>query len=212
MAVDTVTNSLFTCIASNSWIKLQGTQAFANADFNFVTLGTTNGVTYGADTNGIIFALKAVSKTPLVISLDRAQGVATDVINRTLEYTSTGNSANEWYAFDLGLGVKASISKYTCAYASSNPTQISRNWKLQGTNTIATWDTTGVNGATWTDIDIRTNDTTILNASPWCGVFTCNQSNANQYRYLRYYNTGNNLGGLGYIQVSEIEFYGHLTF
>lgn len=192
---------LYVCTGSNSWLRFTGITSFGNMTLTYSSIG---------DTHGAVYTLVNAGKTVNALRSTDLVGTGADLINRALEYTTTDNNSGEWFAVDLGVGTTLVLSKYTLAMETSHTTQSPRNWKIQGSNSV-TWSTGGVAAATWTDLDVRTSDATV--ASPnWNGVFTVNGGVTTAYRYIRFLNTGANLAGSNFIQVSEVEFYGNISF
>lgn len=150
-----------------------------------------------------------------VIRSSSLNGADSDYVNRAVEYNTTDNNSGEWIAVDIGTDNNSRlivVSDYSLrAGNDGTPGQAIRNWKLQGSNNVATNDITGVNAATWVDIDVRTADASVgVNQGDW-GHLILGSTPAG-YRFLRILNTGANSSGLNFIQLSEIQVYGDLTF
>lgn len=134
--------------------------------------------------------------------------------DRAISYLTTDLSTvpPEWFAVDLGSTRTLVVTDYSMQNGSSGDfTNAPKNWKLQGSTSVATNDVAGVTAATWVDIDTRTNDTSIGQSSGAWGHFTLGSTPA-AYRWFRVLATGVNQAGLNYLQIGEIQFYGVLTF
>lgn len=133
-------------------------------------------------------------------------------VNRDSANTpNTDGFPGGYYGYDLGPGNLASITDYTLRASSSTGGRYNPNFKLQGSNNVATNDATGFNAATWVDIDIRTGDSG-LSVDDSFATYTCNQGNSNAYRWIRIYQSGvDSLGG-NYITLTEVELYGVLSY
>ncbi|HWM26605.1 MAG TPA: hypothetical protein VNP98_17440 [Chthoniobacterales bacterium] len=124
----------------------------------------------------------------------------------------TSNTAGTYVMFDLGAGISLSVSKYSIQnMAWEGGSHALRNFKLQGSNDVATNDDDGASAATWDDIDLRVADTTMAATSLSWGTYTPNQGNAASYRWLRVLQTGLNAAGDNYFNLTEFEFYGALA-
>jgi hypothetical protein len=124
------------------------------------------------------------------------------ITDRTTSSMQTTNAAGSWIRADLGSFMALSCNRYSIRHSTSS-TNYLRNWKLQGTN-----DTTF---ATWTDLDVRSADTTINAASAW-GTFTPNQGVSTAFRWYRILSTGTDSGGSSQaITLGEWGLYGTLT-
>ncbi len=132
-----------------------------------------------------------------LLSVDRSAGVN----------VHTQSAAGSWQAWDLGAGNEFRPTGYTVRNRGLWGGIAIRNWKLQGTNNIASWTVGAVDAATWTDIDTRTGDTTMANNADAWAYYACAQP-AVGYRYLRIVLTGTDADGSYYLAVGEVEFYG----
>jgi len=126
--------------------------------------------------------------------------------DRTSNQFYSNNAANSWVAFNITDNSKIAISKYTIRSRPSNASQQLRSWVLEGTNTVTTFDVTGINAATWVPIDTRNNDATLVNADQYY-TLTANGSTT-PFRYLRFRQTGLNASSADYLVLGELEFYG----
>ncbi len=123
----------------------------------------------------------------------------------------TTNTANAYCAVDLGSGRTLQLLKYSVRNRNSDGTRAIRNFKLQGTNNVATWDATGVGAATWADLDVRTADTSMPTTGASWGTYTL-ATIPLYYRYLRLLQTGVNALGDNFLILTELEFYGRLRY
>lgn len=170
-----------------------------------VSDGDTNGVVSYLGTNGLKSAFTNPSGAILpTIASSSGSGTPANLTNRTNDEWFTSNAAGSWVAFDLGTGI--SVSNYTLRARSSAASALPRNWVLEGTNSVSSFDITGVNAAIWTAIDTRTSDATLTAASQYY-TLTANGSTLD-YRYLRLRITGPDSSGTNFLTLNEIEFYG----
>lgn len=176
--------------------------------------GDTNGVLYfiGSNylrstwTNPHTAGSVTVVNTPLNVS-----GTSASFVNRTLDHSVfTNNVANAIVGVDLGAGRALVPAYYSMRARDDDNTNLPRNWKLQGTNSVSADTEAGFNAATWTDLDTRTSDTTMSVASAWGSFPVTGVSTA--YRYLRIVQNGTNSSGQNYFCIQEIELYGTLTY
>jgi hypothetical protein len=178
----------------------------------------TNGVIYFAGKNfatgGTWTNPHTAGRCTVVLSSNVLAGSPAILVDHAINDTyASNNSSGEWLAIDLGSGRSLTVGQYWMKQRQTTATQAMRNWKLQGTNTVATNDITGVNAATWTDLDTRVNDTTMSNViTASTGLYTVGGS-PSAYRYFRIITTGPNANVTDYnIQLCEIEFYGVLGY
>jgi len=177
--------------------------------------GDTNGASYfagknytsgGTWTNPHTAGYLTVVNTPLA-----ASGSALSFVNRTLDHSVfTGNTVNSYAGIDLGAGRSLVPTYYSMRARDDDNTNLPRNWKLQGTNSVTADNDGAWIAATWTDLDTRTSNTTISVASAWGSFAVTGVSTG--YRYLRIVQTGTNSSGNSYFCIQEIEFYGTLTY
>ncbi|MGC8711057.1 MAG: discoidin domain-containing protein [Leptodesmis sp.] len=120
------------------------------------------------------------------------------LVNRLPNTFSTNNSPNSWIQLDFGASRTVRVDAYQLRSSSSSP--YLRNWKLQGSN----------DGSSWTDLDIRTSDTTFTATNQW-GNWTVNQGNTSYWRYIRVLSTGVDSGGTNYLRLGQIELYGAIA-
>ena len=132
-----------------------------------------------------------------LLSVDRSYGVN----------VHTQSAAGAWQAWDLGAGNEFRPTGYTVRNRGLYGGIAIRNWKLQGTNNIASWTVSAVGAAEWTDIDTRTGDTTMANDADAWAYYACAQP-ATGYRYLRIVLTGTDANGSYYLAIGEFEIYG----
>ena len=175
--------------------------------------GDTNGYVYyiGSSINGGTFANpnSQVGGT-LAFASSTYTGNTNEITNRT----STGewhtfNSSNQWIALDLGTGRAFRPNTYTLQNGTASSAFAIRNWKLQGSNDVATNDITGGNAATWTDIDVRVNDTTMGTSNAAWATYTIASQPLTGYRWFRILCTGNNANGTQHLVLGEFELYGN---
>ena len=202
---------------AGSWVV--GTSAWTGTILNddggtsltYVSDGDANGLIYFLGTNSLTsaFSNPVTNGAILVAASSTTSATPPDVLtNRVSDGWFSTDSVNSWVAWDLNRMI--SISKYTIRNR-PDPDRSPQNWILEGTNTISAFTLSGLNAATWTPIDTRTNDATLTTAAQYY-TLTANGSTAS-YRYLRMRNFGNNSRGPAdnYFTLNEIEFYGLIS-
>lgn len=123
----------------------------------------------------------------------------------------SNNVANSWLTFDLGASRTLVLATYSILNRLSDGTRALRNFKVRGTNTVASFDNTGIDGASWTDIDDRVADTTMSTvANTWATYVVGSTPSA--YRYIQLLQTGVNALGDDYLLLNEVQLYGVLQF
>lgn len=176
----------------------------------FVSNGDTNGLFHwlGTSLGTVAWSNPAGGSLLAALASSVAVGAVALLSNRVIDEFYTSTIPNQWIAWDLKAGNQLGVSKYTLRSRSA-PQHFLRNWVLEGTNTVSTFDVAGLNAATWAAIDTRNNDATLTTASQYY-TLTVNGSTA-AYRYLRLRQTGVNSDGDNYLTLGEIEFYGNYT-
>lgn len=177
------------------------------------------------DTNGIIYAIATkfgakLWSNPGVLSFASAgtvgvmrssdgSGTALLLTDRQAQDTYSQNIANSWIALDLGT-VSLELDLYSIRHrVTNNHPGPPRTWKMQGSNAVSAWSVAGIAAATWVDLDVKVNDTTINYGGQW-GSFALGSRSAG-YRFFRWIQTGQNAGGNDYLILSEVELYGLAT-
>lgn len=181
--------------------------------FTYATDGDANGLFYrlGTDFGSIAWTNPHTAGECTFIRSTALAGTDSDFCNRATDYNTTDNNSGEWIAVDIGAGRLMTVSDYLLQNGAQDGLNAPSNWNLQGSNDVATNDITGVNAATWTDIDTRVSDTSIAQTVGSWGHFTLGAVPA-QYRFFRILATGVNRQGLNFLQVSELELYGDLDY
>jgi hypothetical protein len=177
----------------------------------YVSNGDTNGLFYYLGTSGLTTTIytNPIPGTIAAAASSIGAGTLSNLADRTTSEIYTSPTPNSWFAFNLG-SRSMSISRYTLRSRSADALFMPRNWVLEGTNSVATFDIAGLNAATWTTIDARANDTT-LTASIQYYTLIANGSTT-PFQYLRIRSTGLDSSNNNYLILSEIEFYGTLSF
>lgn len=187
------------------WISLRK-QTRGPINLVYVSDGDTNGLVYYIGTNGLTSAFNnpiASGALPAVMSTIEG-GSITFTTDRLANEWYSNNVANQWIAFDWG-SKAVTISRYTIRNR-TNPDYYLRNWVLEGTNSISTFDIAGINAATWTNIDTRIADATLVSSSQYYTLIP--NGTANGYRYIRFRQNGLTNNGFNNMCVGELEFYG----
>jgi hypothetical protein len=180
----------------------------------FVSSGDANGVFYflGTGFGQNVWANPSTSSQIVAVrSSNWTSSTVNQVFDRSATSTSSGNVANSWIFVDLGVSRSLIPDRYSLRHYSEGDWEKIRNWKLQGTNSVAGTSNAQIEAATWTDLDVRANDTTINGVAAW-GDFVPNQSNTTAFRYLRIIQTGLNSSGANFLAITEWEVYGTFTY
>lgn len=171
----------------------------------FASNGDQNGLFYYVGTTGgtTSFVNPAEGDAPVAITWTTlVSGTRWDVTDRNSSTFCQGfgnpSFGENSVTFNLGAGQALQPTYYTIRHLDS-PDYILRNWKLRGSN----------NNTDWTDLDTRTNATTISGALAWGGFPVTGAPAA--YRYLQIQLTGADSSSTYYLSIAEIEFYGTLN-
>ena len=212
-AIDTTNKKIFECVATNTWIRYPYT-AFGTVERTYVSDGDTNGVMYFAGTyfGEAAWANPASLGVVPIVRNNEAVGNASMLVDRsTASETYQDNTANNFIAMDMGGGRSLVLKKYTLRLRTVENARAIRNWKMQGTNTLSSFSVADIAAATWTDIDVRSGDTTMpATAGAWA-LYTLSTTPA-AYRYLRLLQTGTNSSGDLYVTLTDLELYGTFTY
>lgn len=173
-------NGLFNWLGTNA-----NTQPWANPAYT--ASNPTSDISYNNNAH-ILLSASGYGAGTVGLLTDRATG-----------NFQTTNATGSWVKADTGSFRALSCNRYSIRH-STITTNFLRSWKLQGSN-----DNTG-----WTDLDIRTNDTTIAASSAW-GTFTPNQGVTTAFRWFRILLTGVDSSSQNIIALGEWELYGTLT-
>lgn len=169
--------------------------------FTFASFGDQNGLFYYIGTNGGTQAWVNPSEydSPVAVTWSQlVDGTRWYITDRNSAQYAAGFGSGNTVTIDLGASRAFKPTYYTLRHINSGD-YILRNWKLRGSN----------DNSTWTDLDVRTNDTTMSGALSW-GGFTVTAAPA-AYRYLQIQLTGPESSGTNYLYLNEIEFYGVLN-
>jgi hypothetical protein len=124
------------------------------------------------------------------------------------EGSHTLSESNAWMAFKLPSDLRLQITGYALQRRTTSNFHIPRGWKLQGSDNVGAFTVAGINAATWTDIDSRSNQ--VFPGDNWLaytGVVS-----ATSFQYFRLVQTQASSGGEFYFIFQEWEFYGNLTW
>jgi hypothetical protein len=202
------TGSLLGWLGQFDKLTYQAAPPTTGTNLTYVSDGDANGLFYWLGTNRNTTAWSNPAGGSLLSALASTQlnGTVSELSDRLDSNFYTDQLPNQWVAWALGGGVTMSVGKYTIRSRNFDTNHLPRNWVLEGTNTVGTFDIAGVNAATWTAIDTRSNDNTLINGNQYY-TLTVNGSIA-AYSYLRLRQSGlNSTGGL-YFTPAELEFYG----
>jgi hypothetical protein len=186
----------------------------AEAILTYVSNNDDNGVVYflGSAYDTTSFSNPHTSGEVEVVFSDAAPsaGTPTDLVDRAGNAVALSNVPNNWIAIDLGVGRTLTPNKYTLRQRNNSATQSPRNWKIQGTNVAASNSISDLAAATWTDLDVRTNDSSLATADITVAFDVTGVTTG--YRYLRMLQNGVNNGGADFLCICEFEFYGTLAY
>ncbi len=209
MAINSTKTKLAVCVASNDWRAANLSLPYTI--LTYASNGDTNGILYwlGTSKGTLGWSNPNVSGNCVIVNTALSFGSSSDLSNRASNDWNTQNIANSMVGVDFGPFAALICNKYTIRNRVSASSESLRNWKLQGTNSVASNTVTDWNLATWTDIDTRTADAT-LNANDVWGAWTVSGTPA-AYRYLRILQNGVNSSGTNYLCMGEFEFYGSVV-
>lgn len=176
--------------------------------------GDANGIIYfiGADFNPAGTFVNPILKSGIGVQRKGTTeaGTVVDYTDRVSNSTHADNVAGNWVALDLGLNCSALVNKYSLRARPAGDRAM-RNWKLQGTNIAVNNSLTELGSSIWTDLDVRSGDTTMAaSASAW-GTYTVTGVTT-AYRRFRILSTGLNSSADNYLIFGEIEFYGLFSY
>lgn len=135
-------------------------------------------------------------------------GALSALTDRATGAVSTNDVANSWFVFDLGSRRNLKVNNYSFRHRSTANEGLT-TWRLEGTNSLPSWDVTGIGSAGWTTIDSRSIASVNTAADLWSNYAVTGQTTG--YRYLRLIQTGVNSGGNNVLHLGEVEFYGSLS-
>jgi len=193
-------------VVSSTRLEVDLTYASAGDALGFFYLVGTN---YGA---GAWANPHIAGRVTAIMSSELLSGPA-EYFDRTSLYdVITFNSPNSWVAVDLGASNLLTINKCTLrnrgTEGGDNGRAI-RNFRIQGSSNVATNNAAGVNAATWADIAVFANNTSMATTAASWGIYDI-IGNTNAYRWIRILQDGVNALGDHHLAISEIELYGHL--
>lgn len=140
-----------------------------------------------------------------------ATGAASWLVDRAGgQNVHTSTIANSWIAIDLGVNNRLIPNYYTLRLRGQYNGHAIRNWKFQGCNNAASNSVADLSAATWTDLDVRVNDTTMADIADSWGRYTVSGATTG-YRWLRILQTGVESSGTHYLILGEFEFYGQFS-
>jgi hypothetical protein len=189
-------------------LTYQAAPPSSGTNLTYVSDGDTNGLFYWLGTNlgTVAWANPAGTVRLSVLASTTEFGSVNMLSDRAPSNFYSNNAANQWIAWALESGRTISVARYTIRNRSFDTNHLPRNWVLEGTNSVTTFDIAGINAATWTAIDTKVNDATLTATNQYYTIVP-NGSNA-PYRYIRLRQSGTNSTGAGYFTVNELELYG----
>ena len=170
-----------------------------NVSLTYSSNGDTNGLFYylGTNKNTVSWVNPQPNKIEVSASSIQFGNVATLTDRQDTEFYTTTGTPDGWVKIHTLTG-KLKCNRYSIRnrYRADNDAGSAlRNWKLQGSN----------NDVDWTDLDIQTNNTSLIASSQW---LTLTSISSESYCYFRLLETGVNSSGNYAICLSEIELYG----
>lgn len=205
MAADS--NSLYVCVATNSWIKIYGSTVFGTFSRTYASDGDSNGVIYFYGTQGLVttFNNPQLLTPPMVVTASGVLGGTEDPLtaltDRAIGHFYTTNVANSWIKIDLGVGRSLVLNQYSVRSRSSFAGDWPLQWKLEGSNDDTTWTSVHV---------FNPVSPAYSGTDQWRSPAVAGQVTA--YRYWKLTQTGANSGGTNYLAIGEIELYGSLKY
>ncbi len=175
--------------------------------FGYVSNGDSNGYIYYRGTNDgtAVWSNPHTAGRVTVVRSSESQGTPSILVDRSGGVNChTDSGVGEWICVDLGANHSIRPSDYTLRNRGQWNGYPLRNWKLQGSNTVAGNTVSQINAATWADLDIRTNDTAQADAADAWGKWSLTPPST-AYRWLRVLCT--ETSGY-YLCVAEVEVYG----
>lgn len=175
--------------------------------FGWVSNGDANGYIYyrGANDGTAAWSNPHTSGRVTVVRSSDSQGSPAVLVDRSGgKNCHTNDGIGEWVCVDLGANHSIRPSDYTLRNRGQYNGYPLRNWKLQGSNDVAGNTVSQINAATWTDLDIRTNDIAQADAADAWGKWSLTPP-ATAYRWLRVLCT--EPSGY-YLCIAEVEVYG----
>ena len=165
----------------------------------YISDGDTKGLFYylGTNKNTVSWVNPQPSKIEVSASSVQFGNVATLSDRQDTEFYTTTGGQDGWVKVHILTG-KLKCNHYSIRnrYRYDNDAGSAlRNWKLQGSN----------NDIDWVDLDIQTNNTSLIASSQW---LTLSSISSESYCYFRLLETGVNSSGNYAICLSEIEVYG----
>ena len=192
-------------------LTYQAAPVGSGTTLTYVSDGDANGLFYWLGTNlgTTAWSNPAGGSLLSVLASTTGLGSASDISDRVGSNFYTDNLPDQWLTWDLGSGNAIAVDKYTLRNRNFDTNHLPRNWVLEGTNSVGTFDVAGINAATWTAIDTRVNDGTLV-ATDQYYTLTINGS-IDPYRYIRLRQSGVNSLGASFFTLGEAEFYGTYT-
>ena len=222
-AVNCQKDSLIYVSRSFGWVF--SSQLISNQINTFGSAGSITTLSYvGTDDNNDLFY--ALGSNGRRTTWSNAGGIAIDYVGSSLQGSynnlsiltgtafgtvATNVGGTPWIAFDIGKNKttrKIRLSSFV-TFTRSIGNGALRSFSVQGTNTISTFDVTGINAATWTTIKTYTNDTRMNTTANTLAIysFTTDESFA-FFRYLRILYTGVDSDGSVAVSLNRVLLYG----
>lgn len=184
-------------------ISLFNAPIVGGVNLTYVSNGDTNGLVYYLGTNNLTttFSNPHPSKLSISASSNLSGGTSVpDILSRlvggNLYYSA--NVVNESITVTL-VNNTINLTHYSIRTRNDQNNNQLRSWKLQGSN----------NNSTYVDLDIKTNNTTIVGINTW---HTFPIPSSTFYKYIKLINTGVDSSGSNFfLCIGGLEFYGQLS-
>jgi len=172
--------------------------------------GDTNGAFYYIATSGGTtgWTNPVTAQLVSIVASTTTSNTVDTLVDRAPTAFYVQTAANNFLGIDLGAKRSLGVTQYTIR-ARSESSHNMKNWKLQGSDSVAGNTASAYLGAVWEDIDERVNDTFLINADTF-HTYTCNLGNKKKYRWLRILQNGLNHSSDNYLCLGEFEFYGSI--
>jgi hypothetical protein len=182
-----------------------------DGSLTYVSDGDTNDLFYWLGTNlgTTTWSNPAGTSALTVVASSADLGTPDSLSDRVPSNFYTIDAPDQWIAWALASGKTIAVSRYTIRSRNFDTNHLPRNWVLEGTNSVSTFDITGINAATWTAIDTRSSDSTLTAVNQYYTMVVNGSGSA--FRYIRLRQTGINSNSGFYFTPAELALYGTYT-
>lgn len=181
---------------------------------SYVSTGDNNDLFYVLSSNGRRAAWSSISGVAVDYVASGSNPSYADIsISAGISFGTfiTSSGGTPWIVFDIGKNKtnrKIRLISFVTFTRSIGDSAL-RNFSIQGTNIINTFDVTGVNAATWATIKTYTNDTRMSTSANILAIysFTTDES-FSFFRYLRILCNGAASNGIVELSLNRVLLYG----